>query len=308
MTSQPTKPTRPKSPVRWTLLVLLWLWAGCVFMTLDLFRNVPEFDRVRPDWSVYRGMRIAAHRMVGEPLPELDRVRTTVAKDPADLLARRLDAARAATSTAALADLATDADPRVRITALRSLGDRHALLRAIHDGDEFWKVRKAAARLLGRLRAERELETILASELPRAVREGAILGLGEAGTAWSAEQLLAYTTDATYRGAAVQALGRMRNPDAAAILQPAVLESKHATEVRIAICRALARMKASAPTLADVLADKANPAAVRATAADSLGRIGDKRSLTVVAEAVTDPDAFVARRARLAQARLSHVR
>jgi hypothetical protein len=49
------------------LLVLLWIWAGLVFVVLDLFLNVPEFDRVRPRAPVYRGLRVAAHRMVGEP-------------------------------------------------------------------------------------------------------------------------------------------------------------------------------------------------------------------------------------------------
>ncbi|MHC5011611.1 MAG: hypothetical protein ACYTG6_11790 [Planctomycetota bacterium] len=56
-----------KAPrVRFRLLLLLWAWAGCVFLTLDLFLNVEEFDAVRPRATLYRGMRVAAHRMVGE--------------------------------------------------------------------------------------------------------------------------------------------------------------------------------------------------------------------------------------------------
>ena len=58
-----------KRKVRWPLLVLLWAWAGCVFVVIDLFWTVPEFDRVRPRASLYRGMRVVAHRMVGESLP-----------------------------------------------------------------------------------------------------------------------------------------------------------------------------------------------------------------------------------------------
>ena len=53
--------------IRPTLLILLWVWAGCVFLVLDLFRNVPELDRVRPQSKLYEGMRKAAHEMVGEP-------------------------------------------------------------------------------------------------------------------------------------------------------------------------------------------------------------------------------------------------
>lgn len=49
------------------LLVLLLVWALTVFVTVDLFLNVPEFDKVRPRAALYRGMRIAGHEMVGEP-------------------------------------------------------------------------------------------------------------------------------------------------------------------------------------------------------------------------------------------------
>ena len=61
---------RPR--VRLTLLVLLWIWAACIFLTLDLFMNVREFDAVRPRARIYRGMRAAAHKMIGEPYLEND--------------------------------------------------------------------------------------------------------------------------------------------------------------------------------------------------------------------------------------------
>ena len=61
---------RPR--VRLTLLVLLWIWAACIFLTLDLFLNVSEFDAVRPRAEIYRAMRYTAHAMVGEPYQEDD--------------------------------------------------------------------------------------------------------------------------------------------------------------------------------------------------------------------------------------------
>ena len=58
--------------VRWPLLVLLWVWAGCVALTLDLFFNVEEFDAVRPRARIYRATRYVAHRIVGERYRERD--------------------------------------------------------------------------------------------------------------------------------------------------------------------------------------------------------------------------------------------
>jgi hypothetical protein len=56
----------PRRRVRPLLLVLLWIWAVLIFGVVDLFRNVPEFDRLRPRSKLYEGMRKAAHEMVGE--------------------------------------------------------------------------------------------------------------------------------------------------------------------------------------------------------------------------------------------------
>ena len=55
-----------KRRIRPVLLVLLWAWAIVVFLVIDLFWNVPEFDGVRPRAPLYQGMRKAAHEMVGE--------------------------------------------------------------------------------------------------------------------------------------------------------------------------------------------------------------------------------------------------
>lgn len=69
----------PRRRIRPVLLVLLWVWAILVFVVVDLFRNVPAFDRIRPEARLYEGMRKAAHRMVGEPY----RGPLRVARDPA---------------------------------------------------------------------------------------------------------------------------------------------------------------------------------------------------------------------------------
>ena len=70
MSAMTTKSSKPR--VRKTLLLLLWIWALCVFLTLDLFLNVREFDAIRPRADIYRGMRAAAHKMIGEPYLEDD--------------------------------------------------------------------------------------------------------------------------------------------------------------------------------------------------------------------------------------------
>ena len=61
------KNDQAKPRVRWTLLVLVCIWALCNFMVIDLFLNVPEFDGIRPRAKLYRAMRYAGHEMVGEP-------------------------------------------------------------------------------------------------------------------------------------------------------------------------------------------------------------------------------------------------
>ncbi len=75
--------------VRPLLLVLLWIWAGCVALVLDLFLNVEELDAVRPRAPLYRAMRQVAHEMVGEPILDEDvsTARTPLAR-PARMAAR----------------------------------------------------------------------------------------------------------------------------------------------------------------------------------------------------------------------------
>ena len=61
---------RPRKRIRPLTLVLLWVWAICMFLVIDLFFNVNTLDPIRPRSSIYRGTRVAAHRMVGEPIEE----------------------------------------------------------------------------------------------------------------------------------------------------------------------------------------------------------------------------------------------
>jgi antitoxin component YwqK of YwqJK toxin-antitoxin module len=69
--------------VRGVLLVLLWVWAVVIFLIVDLFRSPEEFDRVRPDSRIYRGMQQAAHDLVGEEY----RARLTEAEVEAEIKA-----------------------------------------------------------------------------------------------------------------------------------------------------------------------------------------------------------------------------
>ena len=154
--------------VRLLLLVLLWIWVGCVALVLDLFWNVDEFDAIRPQHRTYRAMRTVAHRMVGEPdreahsfgrirsrvRPRLRVARTTV---PVGLYRAgpNPDAATPA-GQRLLDDLSrfarTSPDPERRVAALRSAtrmfqaDARQALLFAQDDHDQ--SVRDAAASLL----------------------------------------------------------------------------------------------------------------------------------------------------------------
>jgi hypothetical protein len=50
------------------LLVLLWGWAALMFVVVDLFLNVEEFDAIRPRARLYQTMRSVAHDMVGEKI------------------------------------------------------------------------------------------------------------------------------------------------------------------------------------------------------------------------------------------------
>ncbi len=326
MTRKNDRKAKPR--VRGTLLVLVCLWAVCNFMVVDLFLNVPEFDGIRPRAQLYRAMRYAGHEMVGEPYYDDDfggaggAVRLVAVKhEAARRLADELAAVRTMKDPAALRFRAQDAaDPRVRIVALRALAQRFGpeaqdtLLAVVRDEQEILKVRKQAARFLGRTgpTVEGDLERLLDSDLPLQVRAGAVLGLGELGSAFAAERLLALAGDETspFRTVALEAIARISTAEAAPLLRQAALASERRPDTRRAACRALWRVKdpATVQTLCTVLADASTPPEVRAMAADSLGRLGRPDALEIVAAATRDADPQVARKARLAQTRLAHVR
>lgn len=52
--------------VRLRLLLLLWVWAIVMFLVVDLFRNAPELDAIRPRSTLYNAARGVAHRLIGE--------------------------------------------------------------------------------------------------------------------------------------------------------------------------------------------------------------------------------------------------
>jgi len=160
------KTNNPRRRIRPTLLVLLWVWALCVFTVVDLFWNVPEFDTVRPRSVAYQSMRYAAHDLVGEPYRDGEsreehpgwRLATGAATsrpesvDPGPALAQtvrdgsaslesRVAACRAMGKAQATWDLKataldTGAPATVRIAAVEELeridgGDAYAALRAV---------------------------------------------------------------------------------------------------------------------------------------------------------------------------------
>jgi hypothetical protein len=162
--------------VRPLLLVLLWIWALCVFLVVDLFLNIEEFDAIRPRASLYRGMRYAAHRMVGEPCLERDFGRPAVRRSPYD--------ARADTATLRAA-LHPTAPLRGGVAAVR---------RAARSGDE------ATWDLFLELLAQRDLVN---GKLPLTERrddldllDAAIAPVARHGTAAQRDRLAALITGA----------------------------------------------------------------------------------------------------------------
>ena len=76
--------------------------------------------------------------------------------------------------------------------------------------------------------------------------------------------------------------------------------------ITIAVSEFLVRDSAYA--LAGLLGESKHSASVRAAAADALGRLGRREIQATVAVEREDPDPEVARQARIAWTRLSHVR
>ena len=299
-----------KHRVRKTLCVLMWAWALLTFVILDLFRNVPAFDSVRPRSPTYRAMRYAAHEMIGEPYFDRDFVEW--ARKPRADAARGLRIALSGVehedSLVALQRLARESnDSRVRIRALRRLATEHggrarrAVLSIAWDEDETEKVRAQAARYLGRT-GEGALADLdhLADRAPPRVREGALWGYAELGSPAAVRALV--ERDATV------ALARVVKPEAVPALAEA-LQSDTDDETRAACCRALGNTKSpdAAEPLTRLLSDRSVRPYVRAAAADALGRLGHREALEAITTACNDPWPAVVKEARRAKQRLDHI-
>jgi HEAT repeat protein len=313
---------KQKSRLRWTTLALLWVWAIAVFLTLDLFLDIEEFDAVRPRADLYRGMRVAAHKLVGEPVaePEL-RFTPWVAKSDAEDLRFALAAVGEARSFERLRGLALDAsDDRVRIAAMRRMAKEHGaqarpfLAATITSDEASLKARRRAAMLLGLTGKEAEgaLAGMVDGDLPEFVRTGALIGLGRVGTPTAVERVVAVATGRPghLRGAAYEAITQVANPEATATLVALAADGCRDVAVRAAACRALARHGGpeATATLGAIVKDAGAVPELRVAAAGSLGRRGDRTALADVAAACGDKRPAVAQAARLARSRLEHVR
>ena len=315
--------------VRPVLLVLLWIWAVCIFMIVDLFRNVEAFESVRPRARTYRAMRYAAHDLVGEPYYDGDFVDEHPASRPSarrsvdDLSAalarvRRLEQAG---STEILKEQALEAeDSRVRILAMRALarrlghGARPTLLKVLHNPEETDKVRANAACFLGHTGdgALNHLGDILQSNASSTIQEGALAGLAAIGSVAAVARIIesAEAAPTARVQAARRALAKVRNPAAIALLELAARDTARSSGTRVAACRALAasRDPVAATTLARVLADERSSPELRTAAVEALGRMGNRDALPAVAAACSDPVSAVAGKARIARTRLEHIR
>lgn len=204
-------PLKPRGRVRCTLLVLLWIWAGCVFLVVDLFFNVDEFDEIRPRAPLYRAMREVAHEMIGEPWMDAVQPVAAVARGTRrdrtdDALPCRLRQERVALGSGARVPVLRDAmrervfsdllataregdDVARRAAATRSLArmfgsEAAEALRAIAQEPGLdTEVRAAAARSVQWTGddAVGGLVALVRADLPEAVRLAAVRGLRESG-------------------------------------------------------------------------------------------------------------------------------
>lgn len=189
--------------IRPLLLVLLWVWAGCIALVLDLFFNITEFDGIRPRADLYRGMRTAAHNLVGEPIldHETGRMRRGAIIIEPDCMA----------DVRAMAMFCDDAGP----------GDRDALRTVALEAENPIPV-SHALRALGRMKALVEddaLLKLLHDGRPR-VRHELVLALGDGGpeAVPVLEPLLTHK-DRKTRLLAIQALGKAGGPRAKRIVE-----------------------------------------------------------------------------------------
>jgi len=312
-----TRRARKRRHARPMLLILLWIWAICVFTIVDMFFNVAEFDRVRPRARLYRAMRYSGHRLVGEPYLDGDfgdsrQPQPGVGREgKAEQLRRALAAVHGFEREGMLEGLRGMAfehgDARVRIEALaamvRQFGrqSRETLLKVARDRRETDKVRFQAARLLGRTGRDAlpDLERLLGTDQREAVRHGAVRGLGEVGSPAAAERLLSLADDPRLRSAAVRAVAIITAIEALPVLASLVTNTERSPGIRAAACRALTsfRVSTAVDRLMEVLEGGA-PAEVRAAAAWGLGVLAERRAINALKAARYDASPAVARAAR----------
>ena len=177
-------------------------------------------------------------------------------------------------------------------------------------------IRKIAALALARFGDEpsrRNLAQLLADESP-VVRQAAIMTAGVFDDEESVAGVIALLNNSDeepeVRRTAVLVLGRSRHPAASAALEQAVKDP--GPEIRRFAVKALANMEvaeeisSSTETLCNALSD--DLPAIRANAADALGKLADFRAADSLSEALADADAVVRNKAAIALARLGDMR
>jgi len=321
-------PERPR--VRGVLLLLLWAWAATIFMVVDLFLNVAEFDSIRPRSSLYEGMRIAAHEMVGEPIldrrfqgaPSLATLRARARQGSA--LAhvppgrRRLEElkrlGREGSFEPLRAALTGEWDPRLRVAAMRVLAEsfgadaRDVLLERAHDPHETEWVRAEAAYYVGWTGSESYAaleEILLRGGLPDPLRAGALRGMGRCGSAAAVARALCCAGEGSppLLRAAREVLERADDPEAEPLLREVAVDPVRAEDLRVSACRGLGTIGSmqAVGSLAALLSDRTVAVSVRMAAADGLARTGKPEALRLVAQHCDDPCKAVAAAARRAR-------
>jgi len=285
---------KPRRRVRPLLLVLLWIWAVCVFLVVDLFLNVRALDGVRPDSDWYRATRYAAHKISGRTY--LDGGYREAIEAPERLDAAALDEEYVAVSALALTR-DTDAlrrrtrtgDVRIRMAALGAIVDvsgrdaRPLLVAIATEQGRPALLRREAARLVGRTGngALAALRSLLRADLPPGILAGAALGLSrvENGEGASVALGVAERFHGEVRGAACDALSEMEGSAALHVLLEAATNARRADPIRAAACRGLGNARAPAATAAlrRILADEGAPATLREAASAALAELRERR-------------------------------